>query len=248
MKPSPRIVLMMLATLFASAAAFSQSSHPNWDAEAVEVIKQMDAYLESMQEFVVTTESYTDSEITGRMIISSPSVAKVSVDRSGSLHSVARDEKQTSEIFIHDGELIVFTDEHNYYTRTDIPDDLSEALEFALEEFDVETPALDLLLVDSLDHLVTDQVFVIYVTDSSWIRGVECHHIVLSGPTSDLQLWVENGDNAAPRRTVLTNKTKQVRPRHEVFMDWQATDDLNSSDFEFSPPDGAREIGFIDVP
>lgn len=238
----------MLVMLFGSAAALAQSSHPNWDSEAIEVLKHMDAYLESMQQFEITTESYTDHEISGRVVISSPSQSKISVDRSGSLHSVTHNEKQTSEIYIHDGVLIVFTDEHNYYTRTDVPDDLDEALEFALEEFEIETPALDLLLLNSLEYLVTDQEYAIYVTDSSLIRGVECHHIVLSGPNADFQLWIEKGDNAVPRRTLLTFKTERVRPRHEVFMDWQVTDDLDSSEFQFSPPDGAREIGFIDVP
>jgi hypothetical protein len=238
----------MIATLFGGAGALAQSSHPNWDPAAVDVLKKMNAYTASMKQLEVTAEAYTDHEITGPVVISNPSMSKITVDRSGSLHSVTRNARQTSEIFVHEGVLTVFTDEHNYYTRTDVPEDLDEALEFALEKFDVEMPAFDLLLVESLKQIVTDEEHVIYVTDSSSIRGVDCHQIVISGPHADFQLWVEKGSSPAPRRTLLTFKTQPQRPRHEVFLDWKVLDDLDSSDFEFKPPDGAREIGFVDSP
>ena len=247
MKFSIRAIFIMMTTLLGGAVAFAQSAHPNWDSEAIEVLKQMDAYTASMQQFEVTLESYTDHDI-GIAAISNPSKSKITVDRSGLLHSVTDGVLRTREIFFHDNELIVFSNEHNLYTRADTPSELDEALIFALDEFEVETPALDLLLISSLEYLVSDEEFVLHVTDSSSIRGVECHHIVISGPHADLQLWVEKGNNPVPRRSLMTFKSEQGRPRHEMFLDWKAIDNLDSSIFEFEPPAGAREIGFIDAP
>jgi hypothetical protein len=207
----------------------------------------MDAYTESMEQFEVTLESYTDHELAGQ-IVSNPSTSRITVDRSGSLLSVTQGVLRKTEIYFHDAVLSVFSDEHDFYTRTDVPDELDEALIFALDEFDVETPGLDLLLINSLEYLVSDEEFVIYVTDSSSIRGVECHHIVISGPHADLQLWVEKGNNPVPRRALLIFKSEQGRPRHEMFLDWKTIDNLDSSIFEFEPPAGAREIGFMAAP
>ncbi len=247
MKLNTRMILIMLATLLGSASVLAQSLHPNWDAEAVEILRKMDAYTASMQQVEVTLESYTDHDI-GMVTVSNPSKTKIVVDRSSSLHSVTDSALRTSEIFFHDGELVIFSNEHNFYTRSDTPDELDEALIFALDEFGVETPALDLLLINSLEFLVSDEEFVIYVTGASSIRGIECHHVVVSGPHVDLQLWIEKGANPLPRRTLMTFKSEQGRPRHEMFLDWKALDNLDSSVFEFEPPVGAQEIGFINTP
>lgn len=153
----------------------------------------------------------------------------------------------TSEIYLDKGVLTVFSNKHNYYARARVPEDLEQALLFALEEFEVETPLLDFLILNSLEHLVSDDESIIYVTDKSPIRGVDCHHIVVSGPHADLQVWGEEGDHPVPRRTVMTLKTAHGLPRHEIFMEWNEETYSDPSTFEFEPPDGAVEIKFINL-
>jgi hypothetical protein len=229
-----------------SSMAFAESDPANWDARAVEVLRQMDAYTDSMEKFVIKTESYNDASIGAGLIISNPSVSRVSVDRSGSLHSISKSGSHTNEIYLHKGKLTVFSAEHKFYTRAEAPMVLSEGLIFALEEFGVETPLFDLLIVNSLDHLVSGGEDVFYVTGDSSIRGVDCHHILISGSNVDLQIWIEKGDNPVPRRTLMTYKRGEGMPRHEVFLNWSVENRFDKSEFEFEPPEGAREIGFMD--
>ena len=113
MKFDTRIISMMLVMLFGSTAALAQLSHPNWDSEAIEVLRAMDAYTESMEQFEVTLESYTDHELAGQ-IVSNPSTSRITVDRSGSLLSVTQGVLRKTEIYFHDGVLSVFSDEHDF--------------------------------------------------------------------------------------------------------------------------------------
>ena len=138
----------------------------------------------------------------------------------------------------------IYNSDSNFYARADTPEDIDAALAFALDEHDIETPLFDLLMLGLLEELISDEVLVLYITDASWLRGVKCHQLVISGPHADMQLWIENSEAPVPRRMVVTNKTEIGRPRHEVFMNWSSG--VDPSAFNFAPPKGAREIGFVD--
>jgi hypothetical protein len=121
-------------------------------------------------------------------------------------------------------------------------------LHFALDEFDVETPLMDFVFADALNHLMDDQDTLIYLTDKSRIRGVDCHHIVVRGPEVDVQLWVEEGDQPVPRKILITSILEAGSPRHYAFLDWSLRTDLDPEIFEFDAPEDSIEIEFIGAP
>jgi hypothetical protein len=248
MKLGIKAILILLITGLMSGIAVAESEAPNWDAKAVEVLKKMDAYTDSMQTFLVQTESYNDASIGPGMIISNPFVSSIAVDRIGSLHSTMKSGSETTEIYVNNGKLTVYSGAKKFYTHADLPENLSEGLMFALAEYGVETPLMDLLILKSLDKLVSPDQFVVYVTGDSSIRGIDCHHILVTGALADMQIWVEKGDNPVPRRTVLRYKQGEGMPRHDVFIDWQATDGFEKTEFDFVAPEGSQEIDFIKAP
>ncbi len=249
MKAIIRTILVLLVTVMTNSVVYAESDPEHWDAKAVGVLRQMDDYTDSMDKFVIKAESYLDASIGSGRIISNATRTRISVDRSsGSLHSFTNDGKHTREIFLHKGGLIVYSGKQKFYTRADVPEDLDKGLMFALEEFNVETPAQDLLVLGSLEYLVTDEEDVVYVTGDSSIRGVDCHHVLISGPHADMQIWIEKGDKPTPQRTLMIFKQGEGLPRHDVFLEWSARDGFDAATFKFEPPDGAREIGFIDTP
>jgi hypothetical protein len=144
------------------------------DAEAVAVLEAMDAYTESLQHFTVQVQSFNDAAIDSSLVIANPSSSEVVVDRPGSLRSITSDGVNTSQIYLHDGEFTLYSDRHNAYANSDVPGDLDEALLFALSEFQVETPLLDILLVNSLEHFTEDIESVIYIGSKRPVRISIC--------------------------------------------------------------------------
>jgi hypothetical protein len=248
MKVYIKAMSMLLAMCLINSVALAESLPDNWDAKAVEVLKQMDAYTDSIQKFIIKTDSYSDASIGPGMVISNPFTTTIAVQRPASLHSVTKGGSHTSEIYMDKGRLTVYSGDKNLYTHADVPEPVSKGLLFALEEFAVETPLLDLLILKSLDRLLSGDEVVVYVTGDSQIRGVDCHHILVSGPLADLQVWIAKGDKPVPKRTVLRYKQGEGMPRHDVFIDWAITDGFDKSEFKFVPPEGAQEIGFINTP
>ena len=149
------------------------------------------------------------------------------------------------EIYIHDGLLTVFSSGQNFYAQESAPEDLETALHFALNEFEVETPMMDFVFADTLDHLVNDHDTVIYLTGKSRIRGVDCHHVVIRAAGIDMQLWVEEGDQPVPRKVLMTSVSEPGSPRHYAFFDWQVATDLDVTIFDFEAPENSVEIEFI---
>ena len=247
MKTFVRTILAILVTVTTTGVTYAGSDPVNQDEKAIGILKQMDAYTDSMDKYVINAESYLDATIGPGLTISDASEITVSVDRSGFLHSINKSGLETREVFMNKGKLTVFTGPQKFYSHAEIPATLDEGLMFALEQYGVETPAMDLLILRSLDELLTDNVEVVYVTGDSSIRGVICHHILVSGPNVAMQFWIEKGDKPMPRRTLLTFKQGEGLPRHELFLKWTAKDSFDKSLFEFAPPEGAIEIDFIEA-
>lgn len=238
----------MLVMCMTSSSAFAGSDPDNWDAKALEVLKQMNAYTDSLNKFVIEAESYRDASIGEGLVISNAYKTTVSIDRPHALHSVTESGSQTSEIYLNKGALTIYSGKQKFYSRSRVPEPLDDGLMFALEELHVETPLLDLLIVNALDRLMSPEMEVVYVTGDSLIRGVDCHHVLISGRLVDMQVWIEKGEKPVPRRTLMTYKYGEGLPRNEAFLEWKAVDGFNKSEFEFVPPDGASEIDFIDAP
>ena len=247
MKTFIRTILVILVTVTTAGVTYAGSDPVNQDEKAIGILKQMDAYTDSMDKYVINAESFLDATIGPGLTVSDASEITVSVDRSGFLHSINKSGLETREVFMNKGKLTVFTGPQKFYSHAEIPATLDEGLMFALEQYGVETPAMDLLILRSLDELVTDNVEIVYVTGDSSIRGVNCHHILLSGPNLSMQLWIEKGGKPMPRRTLLTFKHGEGLPRHELFLKWTAKDSFDKSLFEFEPPEGAIEIDFIEA-
>jgi len=247
MKTFIRIILVIFITVTTAGVTYAGSDPVNHDDKAIGILKQMSAFTDSMDKYVINAESYLDATIGPGLTISDASEITVSVDRSGFLHSINKSGLETREVFMNKGKLTVFTGPQKFYSHAEIPATLDEGLMFALEQYGVETPAMDLLILRSLNELLTDDVEVVYVTGDSTIRGVNCHHILLSGPNVAMQLWIEKGDKPMPRRSLLTFKHGEGLPRHELFLKWTAKNSFDKSLFDFKPPEGAIEIDFIEA-
>ena len=176
--------------------------------------------------------------------MSNPSELTIKIDRPGSLYLERFDGLYTMKIYIHKGNLTIFNSENNFYARAEVPEDIENAMQYALDELDLETPLSELLFADSAIGLISDQDTVLYLSDKSRIRGVNCHHLAVRGAEIDLQLWVEEGDSPAPRKISMTMKWEGGSPRNTALLEWAAAD-LDPKIFDFKAPEGAQEIRFV---
>ena len=139
----------------------------------------------------------------------------------------------------------MFDTEKGFFAQASIPSGIDIAMEFALEELDIEAPLMDFIIRDKLTDLISSQETVIYLTDKARVAGVDCHHIAIRGPETDVQVWVEEGDRPLPRKVMLTSKWAGGSPRFQANLTWQTEPELDPDIFEFEAPEGSVNIGFV---
>ncbi|MFC1740015.1 DUF2092 domain-containing protein [Pseudomonadota bacterium] len=244
MKFRPGITGLLLAGLLWPCFAGAEESGVRQDARAVDVLQKMSAYNESLDRLTIESVSLTDARLGGGLMVTNTTEVKVSIDRPGSAHISSFDGVSTKELYFHDGLFSVFNSGTGYYAQAEIPKDLDAAMEFVMEDLDVEAPLMDLMYRDASKHLIGSQETIMYLTDKARVAGVDCHQIVIRGPESDVQLWVQEGDLPLLRKLIITSKWEGGAPRFVANLKWKPNPDFSDKEFEFKAPEGSINIGF----
>jgi hypothetical protein len=238
------ITNFLLAGVVCAGSVGAQDSGIRQDAKAIDVLKNMSAYAASLERVAIKGVSFSDARLGGGLMVSNSTEVRVSIDRPGSLHISSFDGVQTKELFFHDGTLTVFNSEKGYYAQSSIPKGIEAAMEFALEELEVEAPLMDLIRQDVSTHLIGSQETILYLTDKSRAAGVDCHHIAIRGAETDVQLWVEEGERPLPRKIMITSRWEGGSPRFTSNLMWDLDPDFDQDRFKFKAPEGSINIGF----
>ena len=233
-------ILFVLAG-FASVAIGAENQR---DEKAINTINQMIAYTSALDKVIITADVSTDAGLDAGLIVSNPAELTIKFDRPGSMHMKRFDGINTTEIVIHEGNLTVYNSENGFFARADVPEDIEEAMQFAMEKYDVDTPLSELFFSDATQALMAEQDTVLYLTDKSRVRGTDCHHLAIRGDEIDLQLWVTEGANPVPKEIMMTMKWVGGSPRSTAVLDWETVSEFEPGTFEFSAPEGAQEIPF----
>lgn len=239
-----RFSMVLLTAFLGVGAAFAYSDDALRDAKAIAIIKSVSAYSSKFDQLVISGTAFTDTRLEGGLMVSSPTESEMIIDRPGSLYISSFDGVNKKEVFFYEGLVTVFSSENKFYGQASVPKDIEAAMDFALEELDIDTPFLDLVYRDVGASLAGPEDAIHYLTDKSRIDGVDCHHIAIRGPDLDLQLWVAEGDEPVLRRIVITSKWEGGAPRFVGSMRWDMAPKIDSSVFKFKAPKGSTNIGF----
>ena len=245
MKVKTKFTICLIGVFLAVGTVFADESAVRQDAEALDVLKRMSAYTDSLDQVVIVAVTFTDARLGGGLMVNNADEVKVTINRPDALHITSFDGTETRGLIFHQEILTVFDSQKRFYAQASIPSGVDAALEFALEELDLEAPLMDFIVSDKLIHLIGSQETVIYLTDKARVAGVDCHHIAIRGPETDVQLWVEEGDKPLPRKIMLTSKWAGGSPRFMANLAWLTEPELDPGIFEFKAPEGFMNIGFV---
>jgi len=244
MKRSTSLAAFLLLFMCSATTASAQDTATLQDPKAIGLLDSMVAYSSGLDKFVIRGETSADARLEAGLIVSNPAEVVVKVDRPNALHVSQFDGVNTKHIYLKDGRLTVFGTERNYYAYDSVPEDIEEGMTAAMEKLHLDAPLVELLFPDTARELLMDGTEIIYLTDKSRVRGVDCHHIAIRGPESDVQMWIEEGSKPVVRKMQVTMKWDNGSPRFAGFLDWEPVSDFEEGEFDFTPPEGAQEIRF----
>ena len=236
--------IVLLLVFLGAGMALAQETTGQRDAMAIEALKKMSTYTASLDRFSIKGMAFSDARLEAGLIVSNSSQITLTIDRPGSMRITSFDGVNSKDIYFHKGNLTVFGSEKNFYGQANIPQEIEAAADFAIEELDLEAPLMDLIYRDVSAQLIQSDDSIIYLADKSRVAGVDCHHVVIRGPEIDLQIWIEEGDRAVPRKLIMTSKWESGSPRFTANLAWDTAPKINPEVFSFVAPEGAINIGF----
>ena len=107
----------------------------------------------------------------------------------------------------------------------------------------VEMPLIDMLYEGNVGSL-TDDVRVGVLAGDSMVDGVATDHLAFRQPEVDWQLWVEKGQQALPRKLVITTRYAVGDPQYQAILHWDLAPKMDDKSFVFVPPSGATKIPY----
>ena len=199
----------------------------------------MAAHKSSLDQVTIKDVTFIDARLGGGLMVSNSEEVRESINRPGSMYISSFDGETRKGLFFHDGLLTVYNSEKNLYAQANIPKDIDAAVEFALEELNVEAPLMDMIYKDASAHLINSDETILYLTDNSRVGGADYHHIAIRGPEADFQLWVEEGDRPVVRKIMITSKWDGGSPRFTANLHWDTKPKFEPGLFEFKAPEDA---------
>jgi len=240
-----KITCAIAALALSTGLVYAESGGTQQDTRAMEVLAEMSAFTGALDKVVINAVAFSDARLDQGLMVANSTEIEVVMNRPGSMLINSFDGVATKGLYFHEEMLTVFNSETMYYAQADIPGDIDDGMAFALENLGVEAPLMDLLSRKTSTNLITPEVTVLYLTDNSRVGGVDCHHIALRGPDSDVQIWIEEGDRPVPRKLMITSKWEGGSPRFWANLQWDTERKIDTKVFEFKAPESATKIEFV---
>ena len=184
---------------------FAEQKQANFDQKAIDILREMSTYLDSLEAFSFHTENTTDEVRTFGQKLQFADAVDVFVKRPDRLRANVKGDFRRQEFF-YDGKSITLVEvEKNLFATLQAPPTIEEALNHAFEKFALEAPLADFIYRQS-HEILTDGALAGTYLGLHFVHGVQCHHLAFMRDDLDLQIWIEAGPTPLPRKVIITDK------------------------------------------
>jgi hypothetical protein len=219
------------------------------DPASTKVLKEMDAYLSSMEAFsfhIDITDKYPSN--TGEALEVKKS-ASLTVRRPDRLKADVKSEAPERErAFYYNGETITLFDKtDNLYAQTQAPDTTAKALDFAMDDLGFTFPVVDFVFKNLHKNLTENVLYSDYLGISK-IGNTKCHFLIFNQDSIDWYLWIDAGKKPVPRKFIIVYKNDPQRSKFIAeFTKYKKQNAISEETFSFKPPKDAGQIEFLPV-
>jgi hypothetical protein len=149
-----------------------------------------------------------------------------------------------SKKVLYDGKtLVVYRVEQKQYASIPVSGNIDQMLDVAEKRMGTDFPLAD-LLTDNPAVSVLSGVTSGGQVGTATIDGIPCRHFFFNQADDlELELWLEDNDQALPRRFVVTYRSLPGRPTFIAELsDWDFSTRLPDTAFVFQPPAGVVQV------
>ena len=219
---------------------------PTVKPEPRDVLKQMSAYLRTLDRFTVRVERTTELILPTDQRLHADQTAEIAIQKPDRLRVNFLNLSGGRQLFYDGQTFTLYTPEANVYARAAAAPTIDETLDLLDNQYRISTPIADLLVSNPDSRLGQDLTSETYV-GRILIGGVPCHHLAFQTPAVDWEIWIEDSPRPLPRRLLLTDKSVEGSPQMTATLsDWNLASSFSTDFFTFNPPQDAQKIKFLE--
>jgi hypothetical protein len=218
---------------------------PVVQAEAIDALKQMGAYLHTLKTFSVTADITTDEVLLSGQKIQVGGENTLTVRRPDRLKATVRkDETDIDREFYYDGKTFtVYGRKVKYYASAPAPATIAALVDAVNERFDVSLPLADLFVWGTDKAPVQDITSALHI-GPAMIAGIPTDHYAFRQEGVDWQVWIQNAKTRLPLKLVITTTGEEGQPQYVSILKWNLSPSISDKMFTFVPPKDALRIVF----
>jgi hypothetical protein len=241
-----------LALVLASVAAGARAQAPAevvppLDPEALAIARRAGDFLRDAKRFSFTVHGGYEVVQEDGSKLEFGATRRYFVQRPDRVRVETEPREGGRRLTVFDGKSFVMADlGENAYARADLkkPEDLDFVVDLVRERLDAPLP-LGELLRNNPRQAIEDSLELAEWVGKERLRGVDCDHLALRNPDTELQLWIAQGERPLIRRIVIRYRNDPGQPSFWGDLDdWSLDPALTPATFTFTPPAGAERIRF----
>jgi len=240
------LALGLLALSVASPDGNAQPAPDAVDQAAIQALKDMGAYLQTLKRFHVSTELTGERVLSDGQKLQHTATADMDVERPDKLRALMHSARSERQLFYDGKTVTLYTPAQRYYSTVEFSGTLGELIGRLRERYAVEVPLSDLFLWGT-PAAPLDKIQSAMNAGQDFIDDDLCDHYAFRQANADWQIWITTGSKPLPRKVVITNRADEARPQSVSLIDWNLKPGFKDSVFKFTPPKGATKIEIVPV-
>jgi hypothetical protein len=214
------------------------------DPGAIQALKDMGAYLQTLKRFQVSTELTGERVLADGQKLEHSATADMDVERPNKLRAVMVSARSERQLFYDGKTVTLWTPAQKYYSTVQFADTLAVLVDRLNDKFGVEVPLSDLFLWGT-PAAPLDKIESAMNAGQDFIGKDLCDHYAFREGKIDWQIWITTGSRPLPRRLVITNRADDARPQSVSLIDWNLKPTFKDAVFKFTPPKGATAVEIL---
>jgi hypothetical protein len=215
--------------------------------QAIELLKQMAAYVGSAEQFTFHADVTFDHVLPSGQKLQFAATEDVALQRPNGLY-VEWSGDLGDRQFWYDGNTVTLYDPATpFYASEPAPSDIDAMLNQLLPQLDFSPPLADFLYRDPYGSGRGNIQFGFYLGLNA-VGARSCHTLAFVEKDIDWQIWIDAGPQLIPCKLVITYKTMPAQPQFTaVFSGWDFAPRIATLVFTPTLPPDAKKIQFEKV-
>lgn len=211
------------------------------DPQTLAALDKMGAALRRLQSFEVRSDTTEERVLTTGQKIQYSGFVDVKAQRPNRLRVDRVNDRQERSLYFDGKTLTIYSPRVGFYGSVPATGTIREAVLAVANNYDIETPLVDLFAWGENPALPTKLQSAFYV-GAETIGGIACDQYAMRQDDVDWQVWIRQKGEALPCKLVITATDDPSMPEYSAVFTWIPQKTHPASTFTFVPPKGSTKI------